>query len=94
MRYPLRFRDDRDLVSRYEAIAEQLVEQRRTRGLSQQELAELVGTTQSAIARMERGQRPPKVDTLLRIANALDCELEIRLRPRTKTTGGKHGSRA
>jgi transcriptional regulator with XRE-family HTH domain len=94
MRYPLRFRDDRDLVSRYEAIAGELVEQRRARGLSQQELAELVGTTQSAIARIERGQRPPKVDTLLRIANALDCELEIRLRPRTETTGGEHGSRA
>jgi transcriptional regulator with XRE-family HTH domain len=94
MRYQLRFRDDRDLVGRYEEIAGQLVDHRRVRGLSQQELADLVGTTQSAIARIERGQRPPKVDTLLRIANALDCELEIRLRPRTERTGGKHGSTA
>jgi transcriptional regulator with XRE-family HTH domain len=92
VRYPLRFRDDRDLIDRYAEIAGQLVEQRRRRELSQQELAELVGTTQSAIARIERGERPPKFDTLLRIANALDCELEIRLRPRTKTGGGGRGS--
>jgi len=38
--------------------------------MSQQELAILCGTTQSAIARLERGGRPPKLDTLMRIA---DC---------------------
>jgi transcriptional regulator with XRE-family HTH domain len=92
MRYQLRLRDDRDLLDRYAEIARQLVEQRRARDLSQQEVAELVGTTQSAIARIERGDRPPKIDTLLRIANALDCELELRLRPRTATTGGDSGS--
>jgi transcriptional regulator with XRE-family HTH domain len=65
-------------------IADQVAEQRRARGLSQQELAELTGTTQSAIARLESGGRPPRIDTLLRIANALDCELSVELRPRTK----------
>ncbi len=69
-------------------IADQVVEQRLARGLSQQELAELCNTTQSAIARLESGGRPPKIDTLLRIAEALDCELEVALRPRTKTKGG------
>lgn len=82
MRYQL-FRDDRDLLDRYTEIASQLIEQRRARDLSQQELAALVGTTQSAIARIERGERPPKIDTLLRIANALDCELVVDLRPRS-----------
>jgi transcriptional regulator with XRE-family HTH domain len=44
----------------------------------------LCGTTQSAIARLERGGRPPKLDTLMRIADALDADLllEMRLRPR------------
>ncbi len=70
-------------------IADQVVEQRKARGLSQAQLAELVATTQSAIARLESGGRPPRIDTLLRIANALDCELEVELRPRTKpSTGG------
>jgi len=65
-------------------IAEQVADRRRALGLSQQELAELTGTTQSAIARLESGGRPPRIDTLLRIANALDAELMVELRPRTK----------
>ncbi len=40
------------------------------------------GTTQSAIARLERGGRPPRIDTLLRIAEALDCDLVVELQPR------------
>lgn len=68
-------------------IAQRVAEQRRARRLSQAELAELTGTTQSAIARLESGGRPPRIDTLLRIAEALDCELEVRLRPRTRPRG-------
>ena len=63
-------------------IADQVVQQRLARGLSQAGLAALVGTTQSAIARLEAGGRPPRIDTLLRIATALDCELAVELRPR------------
>jgi predicted transcriptional regulator len=64
-------------------IADQVTERRKELGLSQQQLAELTGTTQSAIARLESGGRPPRIDTLLRITSALDCELDIQLRPRT-----------
>jgi transcriptional regulator with XRE-family HTH domain len=63
-------------------VAEQVAAQRRARDLSQAELAELTGTTQSAIARLEAGGRPPRIDTLLRIAEALDCELVVDLQPR------------
>jgi DNA-binding XRE family transcriptional regulator len=63
-------------------IAAQVAERRRVLDLSQAELAALVGTTQSSIARLEAGGRPPRIDTLLRIAEALDCELEVELRPR------------
>ena len=72
----------------FAAIADQVAERRAERGLSQRELAELTGTTQSAIARLEAGGRPPRIDTLLRMANALDCELVVDLRPRTKPKGG------
>ncbi len=68
------------------AIAEQVAARRRERDLSQHELAQLCATTQSAIARLERGARPPRLDTLLRIANALDCELVVDLRPRTRVS--------
>ena len=39
----------------FAAVADKVAERRQDRGLSQRELAELVGTTQSAIARLERG---------------------------------------
>ena len=64
-------------------IAERVAERRVAKGLSQRELAELVGTTQSSIARLERGGRPPRIDTLLRIADALDCDLVVELEPRS-----------
>jgi transcriptional regulator with XRE-family HTH domain len=63
-------------------IADKVAERRLEKNLSQRELAELCGTTQSAIARLERGGRPPRIDTLLRIADALECELVVDLRPR------------
>ena len=66
----------------FAAIAEKVTERRVGLGYSQRELAELVGTTQSAIARLERGGRPPRIDTLLKIAEALDCELSVELIPR------------
>jgi predicted transcriptional regulator len=62
-------------------IADKLAERRVAMNMSQRELAELTGTTQSAIARLERGGRPPRIDTLLRIAEALDCELVVDLKP-------------
>jgi len=66
----------------FAAVADKVAERRQDRGLSQRGLAELVGTTQSAIARLERGGRPPRIDTLLRIADALDCDLVVELKPR------------
>jgi transcriptional regulator with XRE-family HTH domain len=71
----------------FAAIAEQVAERRAELGISQKQLAELCGTTQSAIARLESGGRPPRIDTLLRIAEALDCELVVELRPADGTGG-------
>jgi ribosome-binding protein aMBF1 (putative translation factor) len=70
-----------------DGIAGQVAEQRLARALSQQELAELCATTQPAIARLESGTHVPRLDTLRRIADALDCELVVRLRPRTRPRG-------
>jgi transcriptional regulator with XRE-family HTH domain len=80
---PFRRSDEPELDALTRAVAVQVAAERTRRGLTQVELATLCGTTQSAVARLERGSRPPRLDTLLRIANALDCELEVRLRPRT-----------
>lgn len=68
----------------YENIVAQVVARRVELGLSQRELADLCGTTQSAIARFESASRPPKLDTLASLAEALDCSLEVTFRPRTR----------
>jgi ribosome-binding protein aMBF1 (putative translation factor) len=72
----------------FAAIAGELSERRVQQGLSQRDLAERVGTTQSAIARLESGGRPPRIDTLLRIADALECDLHVALIPRDQATDG------
>jgi ribosome-binding protein aMBF1 (putative translation factor) len=84
LRRALRARTADEEAELFHQIAEQVVEQRLAWDLSQAELAELCGTTQSAIARIERGTRPPRIDTLARVANALDCELVVEIRPRTE----------
>ena len=58
-------------------IINELTEERIRSGISQRQLAEKTGLKQSAIARMESLQRTPRLDTLIRVANALDIKLEI-----------------
>lgn len=50
---------------------------REASGLSQRELAELVGTRQPNIARLEAGDVMPTLTTLDRIADALGLTLEV-----------------
>ena len=68
----------------YSSIARQVINRRAELGLSQKDLAELCGTTQPAIARFESGKRPPRIDTLLAMAEALDSTLDVNFRPRTR----------
>lgn len=50
---------------------------RRQRGMSQTRLAELAGTGQAAISRIESGRDLPTLALLDRIASALDCRLTV-----------------
>jgi predicted nucleotidyltransferase len=54
-----------------------LIAARRAAGLTQAELAAKVGTTQSAITRLEGGTITPTVDTLCRLADVLGLRFEI-----------------
>lgn len=52
---------------------------RMQRGLTQREVAERAGTSQSAIAAYERGHKSPNFETLVRIIRAIGLDLKIRL---------------
>jgi ribosome-binding protein aMBF1 (putative translation factor) len=58
-------------------LAREIRALREKKGLSQRELAERVGTTQSAIARLEGGHISPTLPTLDKIANALGAEVSL-----------------
>jgi len=58
-------------------IAYQISELRKRRKMSQSDLARILGTTQSNIARMEAGQQNFTTITLQKIAEAFNCDLKI-----------------
>ncbi|WP_320196101.1 helix-turn-helix transcriptional regulator [Agrobacterium rosae] len=60
-------------------LIEALVSARTRAKLSQAEVARRVGTTQSAIARLEGGGVSPSIATLRRYAEATGAKLEINL---------------
>lgn len=53
-------------------------------GLTQAELAARAGTTQPVVARAERSDAKPTLDTLERLLDAAGYELELRARPRPR----------
>ena len=63
------------------AVLDEFLKIRAAKGLTQNQIAEKIGTTQSVIARLEsgKGKHSPSITTLSRYAEALDCQLEIRL---------------
>ena len=70
-------------------IAEELSKARQRAQLSQREVAARAGLTQAAISRLESGDRLPRLETLLALAEATDHVLELRLkRPRQGSAGG------
>ncbi len=60
-------------------IKRQLINLRKEKGLSQEELAEKIGTKQSAISRLENDNYNPSVELLSKIAKAFDKELIIKI---------------
>lgn len=59
----------------------QIARLRIQKGLTQAQLADLVGTRQPSIARLESGERKPSLSFLQRVAEALNARIEIRLAP-------------
>jgi transcriptional regulator with XRE-family HTH domain len=69
-----------DLSARRKELAGELVRLRQQAGLSQTEVAARMGTSQSAVARLESGQGDLRLSSLERYAAALGRTIDWRLR--------------
>ena len=64
------------------AVANQMLKARSRAGLTQDMVAERMGTTKSAISRLESaGKHAPSLATLKRYARAVGCELQVKFVP-------------
>lgn len=64
------------------SVVDQLLKARTRAGLTQDVVAERMGTTKSAISRLESaGKHTPSLGTLRRYAQAVGCELQVKLVP-------------
>lgn len=63
-------------------LANQMLKARSRAGLTQDAVAERMGTTKSAVSRLESAAKhAASIATLKRYANAVGCELQVRLVP-------------
>ena len=71
------FKVARDALRPQHEFRRALIGARISASLTQAQLAERMGTTQSAIARLETGTNSPTIDTLCRLADVLGISFEI-----------------
>ena len=82
-RIAAKWRQDYDFMREYDALEEEfalataLIKARADAGLTQAELARRMGTTQSAIARLEGGKAHPSTATLAKLAKATGTKLRV-----------------
>ena len=63
-------------------VASQMLRARSRAGLTQDAVAERMGTTKSAVSRLESaGKHAPSLATLKRYARAVGCDLQVKLVP-------------
>lgn len=58
-------------------IIDQLIQRRQMLNLTQKQLADAAGLAQSGIARLESKKNVPQLDTLMKVAAALGCDLHL-----------------
>ena len=74
---------DPEFVREYDALEEEfalanaLIAARANSGLTQEEIAQRMGTTQSAVARLEGGRSRPSTTTLAKFAKATGTKLRV-----------------
>jgi len=79
-----KYRKTYDALQEEFALAGAVIEARKRAGLTQQQLARRMGTTQPVVARLESGNTRPSLRTLERLADATGSSLVISFRPRKR----------
>lgn len=78
-----KWRKDPEFMREYDALEEEfalaraLIEARANAGLTQEEVAQRMGTTQSVVARLEGGRSRPSTTTLAKFAKATGTKLRV-----------------
>lgn len=76
------FSEAYDTLEKDYLLVRELLAARSNAGLTQEEVARSMGTTKSAVCRLEAvGQHSPSVSTLKKYARAVGCDVEIHLIP-------------
>jgi transcriptional regulator with XRE-family HTH domain len=84
----------REMAESRRRLLAELVDQRRSQGLSQTEVAARMGTSQSAVARLETVAGDVRLSTLERYAKAVGHTLRWSLEPASGRAGSRSGGDA
>ncbi len=76
---------DNEIIDSRQSIISQLTQVRLEKGLSQEQLAKLIGTKRSNICRIESGTQNLSLDLMIKISKALGKEIKLSFEERTKT---------
>lgn len=71
------FKKGYEELNREFAVIRAVMDQRIKKGITQKQLAEKIGTKQSAISRFEGGESNPRFNFLKKLAKALDLKLNM-----------------
>ena len=70
-------------------LGEKIYKLRKEKGLSQEALAELVGTTRQAISKWENNQGYPETEKLLMLSNVFEVSIDFLLKDEKTETGAE-----
>ena len=76
------------LKPKYDMIRN-LIKRRSKLGISQTQLARIIGTKQPAISRLEKGDYNTTLSTFFKVADALDLNISLKARKTSRRNGGK-----
>ena len=87
------FREAYDSLEAEYLLVREMLSARAKSGLTQEAVAELMGTTKSAVSRLESaGKHAPSITTLKKYAQAVGCSLQVKLVPKRSPTRRSTGS--